>query len=90
VVLCDGRPNVGLQGTGGRAQALADALTLAQQWRAIGWPAIWLDTSARPEPQAEQLAQAMGARYVPLPLANGSRMAQAVQAVQAVQRNPGA
>jgi magnesium chelatase subunit D len=82
VVLCDGRPNVGLQGTGGRAQALEDALTLAQQWRATGWPAIWLDTSARPEPQAEQLAQAMGARYVPLPLANGSRMAQAVQAVQ--------
>ena len=82
VMLCDGRPNVGLQGAGGRAQALADALTLARQWRATGLPAIWLDTSTRPEPQAEQLAQAMGARYIPLPLANATRMAQAVHAVQ--------
>ena len=83
VMLSDGRPNVTLQGQGGRAQALEDALTLARQWRSHGLPAIWLDTSARPDPQAQQLAKEMGARYVPLPLANGSRMAQAVQAVQA-------
>ncbi len=82
VMLSDGRPNVTLQGQGGRAQALEDALTLARQWRAHGLPAIWLDTSARPEPQAQQLAQEMGARYVPLPLANGRRMAQAIQSVQ--------
>lgn len=79
VMLCDGRPNVGLNGQGGRAQALEDALTLATAWRGHGLPAIWLDTSARPEPQAQQLAQAMGSRYVPLPLANSQRMAQAVQ-----------
>lgn len=79
VMLCDGRPNVGLSGQGGRAQALEDALTLATAWRGHGLPAIWLDTSARPEPQAQQLALAMGARYVPLPLANSQRMAQAVQ-----------
>ena len=79
VMLCDGRPNVGLNGQGGRAQALEDALTLATAWRGHGLPAIWLDTSARPEPQAQQLALAMGARYVPLPLANSQRMAQAVQ-----------
>jgi magnesium chelatase subunit D len=85
VMLSDGRPNVTLQGQGGRAQALEDALTLARLWRAHGLPAIWLDTSARPEPQAQQLAQEMGARYVPLPLANGNRMAQAVQAVQSGQ-----
>ena len=83
VMLSDGRPNVTLQGQGGRAQALEDALTLARQWRGHGLPAIWLDTSARPDPQAQQLAKEMGARYVPLPLANGNRMAQAVQAVQA-------
>ena len=82
VMLCDGRPNVGLQGQGGRAQALEDALALARQWHSHGLPAVWLDTSARPEPQAQQLAQAMGARYLPLPLANSSRMAQAVLAVQ--------
>jgi magnesium chelatase subunit D len=83
VMLSDGRPNVTLQGQAGRAQALEEALTLARQWRGHGLPAIWLDTSARPDPQAQQLANEMGARYVPLPLANGIRMAQAVQAVQA-------
>ena len=82
VMLSDGRPNVTLQGQGGRAQALEDALTLARVWRGHQLPAIWLDTSARPEPQAQQLAQAMGAHYVPLPMANSNRMAQAVQAVQ--------
>ena len=82
VMLSDGRPNVTLQGQGGRAQALEDALTLARVWHGHQLPAIWLDTSARPEPQAQQLAQAMGAHYVPLPLANSKRMAQAVQAVQ--------
>ena len=82
VMLSDGRPNVTLQGQGGRAQALEDALTLARVWQRHQLPAIWLDTSARPEPQAQQLAQAMGARYLPLPLANGQRMAQAIQSVQ--------
>ncbi len=82
VMLSDGRPNVGLQGQGGRAQALEDALTLARRWRSHALPAIWLDTSARPDAQAQQLAMEMGARYVPLPLANGSRMAQAIQQVQ--------
>jgi len=90
VMLSDGRPNVTLQGQGGRAQALEDALTLARQWRSHGLPAIWLDTSARPEPQAQQLAEEMGARYVPLPLANGNRMAQAVQAVQSGHALPAA
>ncbi len=82
VMLSDGRPNVGLQGQGGRTQALEDALTLARRWRSHALPAIWLDTSARPDAQAQQLALEMGARYVPLPLANGSRMAQAIQQVQ--------
>jgi magnesium chelatase subunit D len=80
VMLCDGRANVSMQGIGGRAQALQESLSLAQAWRAQGLQSIWIDTSARPEPQAEQIALAMGARYVPLPQANSQRMAQVVQA----------
>jgi magnesium chelatase subunit D len=83
VMLCDGRANVSLQGSGGRSQALQESLSLAQAWRAQGLQSIWIDTSARPEPQAEQIALAMGARYVPLPQANSQRMAQVVQVVQA-------
>ena len=80
VMLCDGRANVSLQGSGGRAQAFQESLSLANAWRSQGLQSIWIDTSARPEPQAEQLAHAMGARYVPLPQANSQRMAQVVQA----------
>lgn len=80
VMLCDGRANVSLQGSGGRAQALQESLSWANAWRAQGLPSIWIDTSARPEPQAEQIAKAMGSRYVPLPQANSQRMAQVVQA----------
>lgn len=80
VMLCDGRANVCLQGNGGRAQALQESLSWANAWRAQGLPSIWIDTSARPEPQAEQIARAMGSRYVPLPQANSQRMAQVVQA----------
>ena len=80
VMLCDGRANVSLQGSGGRAQALQESLSWASAWRAQGLPSIWIDTSARPEPQAEQIALAMGSRYVPLPQANSQRMAQVVQA----------
>jgi magnesium chelatase subunit D len=79
VMLCDGRANVSLQGIGGRAQALQESLSWAHVWRAHGLPSIWIDTSARPEPQAEQIAQAMGSRYVPLPQASSQRMAQVVQ-----------
>ena len=80
VMLCDGRANVSLQGSGGRSQALQESLSLAQAWRSYGLQSIWIDTSARPEPQAEQIALAMGAHYVPLPQANSQRMAQVVQA----------
>ena len=80
VMLCDGRANISLQGSGGRAQAFQESLSLAIAWRSQGLQSIWIDTSVRPEPQAEQLAQAMGARYVPLPQANSQRMAQVVQA----------
>ena len=79
-MLCDGRANVSLQGSGGRSQALQESLSLAQAWRSYGLQSIWIDTSARPEPQAEQIALAMGAHYVPLPQANSQRMAQVVQA----------
>jgi magnesium chelatase subunit D len=78
VMLCDGRANVSLQGSGGRSQALQESLSLAQAWRSYGLQSIWIDTSTRPEPQAEQIALAMGAHYVPLPQANSQRMAQVV------------
>ena len=85
VMLSDGRANVTLQGEGSRAVAKAQALSWATQWRWSQLGGIWLDTSARPDPQAQEIALAMGAHYVPLPLANSQRMAGVVKDIQGLQ-----
>jgi magnesium chelatase subunit D len=80
VLLTDGRGNVALDGTTGRAQAEADALAAARQLRAAGLRCLLIDVSPRPQPQAEQLATALGARYLPLPHADAAAMSVAVRA----------
>jgi magnesium chelatase subunit D len=83
VVLCDGRANVNLQGLGGRASAMTDALALAQAWRSLACASVWLDTSTQPDAKAQQLAQTMGARYLPMPQAQAQRMADVMQSLVA-------
>ena len=78
VVLSDGRANVTLQGLGGRAQAQADALQWVQQWRQTGHRSLWIDTSVQPDPQVQNLADAMGASYMPMPQVQAQRMATAM------------
>jgi len=82
VVLTDGRANVGRDGAPGRAAGEADALAAARALRAAQLNAVLIDTSPRPQPQAAQLAEAMGARYVPLPHADAKAVTAAVQAAQ--------
>ncbi|MFO0334839.1 MAG: VWA domain-containing protein, partial [Pseudomonadota bacterium] len=77
VLLTDGRANVARDGTPGRPRAQDDALASARRARASGVAALVIDTSTRPEPAAQRLAEAMRARYVPLPHAD----ARAVNAV---------
>jgi magnesium chelatase subunit D len=67
VFLTDARANIARDGTPGRPQAEADALTSAQALRALGGTTLFLDTSPRPAEQARRMAEAMGARYVALP-----------------------
>ena len=78
VVLSDGRANVNLQGVGGRAQAQADALQWVQQWRQTGHRSLWIDTSVQPDPQVQNLANVMGASYLPMPQVQAQRMATAM------------
>jgi magnesium chelatase subunit D len=84
IVLSDGRANVTLEGEGSRAVAKSQALKLAEQWRATQIQSVWLDTSPRSDPQAQEVAQVMGAKYIPLPLANSQNMANAVKQSRSV------
>ncbi len=80
VLLTDGRANVARDGAGGRAKAEADALAAARLVRATGLAGVLIDTSPRPQQAGQDIARAMGARYLPLPYANAAMLSQAVRA----------
>lgn len=80
VLMTDGRANVARDGSGGRAVAEAEAHEAARQLCVTGIPAVVIDTSPRPQPQAEKIAVEMRARYVALPYADAARLSRAVQA----------
>jgi magnesium chelatase subunit D len=80
VLLTDGRANVARDGSPGRERAEADALASARVMRAAGFTALVVDTSSHPHPSARQLADEMGARYLPLPYADARKLSLEVQA----------
>lgn len=80
VLLTDGRANVSRDGRGGRARAGEEALASARLARAEEIRALLVDTSPRPQARAKELAEAMGALYLPLPYADASMLTGAVQA----------
>ncbi len=81
IFLTDGKANIGRDGNPGRAKANEDAITAARMIRVDGMTALLVDTSPRPQPTAQTLAQEMGARYLPLPFADANTLSIAVQAV---------
>jgi len=83
VFLTDARANVARDGTGGRPQATADALQSARVLRALEGTTLLIDTSPRPSPQAQEVAEAMGARYVALPRTDARSIHAAVVSVRA-------
>ncbi|KHS44038.1 magnesium chelatase subunit D [Novosphingobium subterraneum] len=78
VFLTDGSANVAADGTSGRAQANADALTAARGIAGAGLDAVVIDISPRPRPEAARIAEAMRARYLPLPFADAKALKAAV------------
>ena len=78
VFLTDGRANVARDGKGGRTESTRDAADAATKFRAGNLSAVLIDTSPRPEPMARKIADAMGARYVPLPVVDARAIAGAV------------
>jgi magnesium chelatase subunit D len=81
VLLTDGRANVALDGTGGRARAEVDALAAARRLRSAGAAVLVIDTGAQPSPQAARVAEAAGARYLPLPQAGARAVSSLVTTV---------
>ena len=79
VMLSDGKANVTIDGVGGRTQAQADALQWAKQWSNHGFTSLWIDTALQPTGQAQELANVMQARYLPMPYVASQRLADAMQ-----------
>jgi magnesium chelatase subunit D len=84
VFLTDGRGNIARDGSPGRPQAMADALLAARQVRLAGVTTLLLDTAAQPQAAAKELADAMGAGYVPLPYAGATELSKVVKAATAL------
>ncbi|MCV2875961.1 magnesium chelatase subunit D [Rhodobacteraceae bacterium XHP0102] len=79
-LLTDGRANIALDGSANRTQASTDAHQMARALRTQGFPAIVIDTGARPTRDLDGLAQDMGATYLPLPRADAKSLSAAVEA----------
>jgi magnesium chelatase subunit D len=85
VLLTDGRANVSRDGSGGRTQAARDALAAARALATLDVPALLIDT-APPRPGADRngeaasIAEAMGARFLALPLARSAAIHAAITA----------
>ncbi|MBV6658676.1 MAG: magnesium chelatase subunit D [Devosiaceae bacterium] len=70
VLMTDGQANVGYTPGAGRAAARADAERAAAAFAGEGVPMLFIDTSPRRNPKAAELAERMGAIYLPLPHPN--------------------
>jgi magnesium chelatase subunit D len=82
VMLTDGRGNVCRDGTTGREPALVDAMSAAQNLRLSSSAAgMVIDTSPRPHRSAAELAQSLGALYLPLPNADAAQLQAVVRQV---------
>lgn len=80
VLLTDGRANVARNGTGGRAQADADARLAARRVRLAAHPCMLIDTSPQPQALGRALAAELGGTYMALPHADAAKLSRAVQA----------
>lgn len=78
VFLTDGSANIAADGSPGRPQANADALTAARGIASAGLDAVVIDISPRPRPEAARISEAMRARYIPLPFADAKALKAAV------------
>jgi len=83
VMLTDGRANVARDGTGGREAAQIQALRAAAGVGSARFATLFVDTSPRPNALGRDLALAMAAQYIPLPLADARSLSEMVKSTTA-------
>jgi magnesium chelatase subunit D len=81
VMLTDGRANIALDGTAGRARATADALDAARWLHRSKIESVVLDTGIRAQPTLPELARTMGGRLLTLPHAGAARISAGLEQV---------
>jgi len=79
ILLTDGRANVSIEGIGGREDAYKDALFCANQARLEQLQLLFIDTSLKPQETNQQIAQQLGAQYLPLPQGKSASVVQAAK-----------
>jgi magnesium chelatase subunit D len=79
LIFTDGRPNIARDGEPGRPAAEMDALAAAAAIRKAGVSAVYIDTSARPSPDADRFARAMAGAFAALPHGDASAMLRAAE-----------
>jgi magnesium chelatase subunit D len=78
VVLTDGRANLSRDGQPGRERAALEAGAMARQLAPLAAQRVLIDTSVRPEAAAQRLAEALDARYLPMPFARARDIREAI------------
>ena len=79
IYLTDGRANVSIDGIGGRENALKDAVSFAKQARVEQLQMLFIDTSLKPQETNQQIANDLGAQYLPLPQGKSASVVQAAK-----------
>jgi len=79
VLMTDGRANITRERKPGAEQAEEEALAAGRLLAMSNVDAMLVDTARRPRPRAQKLADAMHARYVPLPRADAETLSATVQ-----------
>ena len=82
-MLTDGRANITRDGTSDRRKGEDEAMDAGRRLRVAGHPVLLVDTSPRPNPFARSLAEAMHARYAPLPYADAAALSRAIRSAAA-------
>ena len=79
ILLSDGRGNITLDGLGDRVKAIEDTNYIASLIKRNAISNIFIDTSRRKTPMADELARELNGHYFQLPMANSSSISKAVQ-----------